>query len=143
MSAGSSRADRATEINLWHSKTGRQLFSFTTEASPGGGLAVNSVGGHVAWAGLDGTVKLRHCAKNSKRLSVAAHADRVNCLAFTPSGELLISGSEDNTVTVTDVRSNSSENAKLLRLFTDRGSNKCDRKSGIQPKGQENFYRRF
>ncbi|MEM7594171.1 MAG: DnaJ domain-containing protein [Cyanobacteria bacterium P01_A01_bin.83] len=45
--------------------------------------------------------------------SLQGHSDRVTCLALSPSGQTLISGSKDQTIKFWDLR-----NKKLMRTFT-------------------------
>lgn len=52
------------------------------------------------WDGLNG-----HLVKGTPDWAIAGHTDGVNCVAFSPNGKQIASGSRDNTVRIWDVYS--------------------------------------
>ena len=56
----------------------------------------------VASAGESGVIKLWHL-QNSTVTTLRGHTDKVNAIAFSPNGQLLVSGSDDYTVKVWDI----------------------------------------
>jgi WD40 repeat protein len=99
---------RRQEIHLWNLATGRRTLRLSAPAEVRGQeviLAWSPDGRTLAVAGLDDTptVRLLEAATGKERRRWTGHELPILCLAFSPNGRLLASGSEDTTVLVWEV----------------------------------------
>jgi WD40 repeat protein/serine/threonine protein kinase len=86
-------------VHVWETITGRELYVLTGHQSPIRSVAFNSNGGRVAAWGEDGTIKIWDA--NTGRLTAeVVHPKEVRAGAWSPDDNLLASGHEDGTVTI-------------------------------------------
>jgi len=108
---------------------------------PGGALAVafDPGGHHLAVTSLDQTIRVFDLYSHELVAELQGHADAVRCLAYSPDGIRLVSGSDDRTVRLWEVASGSSKGIAALptqakslcfspdgrRIFTANANGSC------------------
>jgi WD40 repeat protein len=94
-------------LRLWDVPTGKEILRFEDSGrihpltfSPDGRMLAG-----VVWLSRwDPVIRVWEVATGRLRFRLAGHQDTVNCLAFSPDGKLLLSGSNDGTALVWDLR---------------------------------------
>ena len=92
-------------VKLWNSTTGERILTLSEATKGIQAVAFHPKGAEFAAAGGDRTVRVYEWNGTTARLkrSTFAHDATVLCLAYSPSGETLFSGSEDKRVKAWDV----------------------------------------
>ena len=92
-------------VKLWNSTTGERIVTLSEATKGIQGVAFHPRGTEFAAAGGDRTVRVYEWNGTTARLkrSTFAHDATVLCLAYSPSGETLFTGSEDKRVKAWDV----------------------------------------
>jgi WD40 repeat protein len=97
-------ADDTDGIGLWDFATGRERLRIPEEHLTSVAISPNGrwiAGGGGKW-GEAGVVKLWDARTGELVLDLTGHADPVNCVAFSPDSQRLVSGSKDLTVRIWD-----------------------------------------
>jgi WD40 repeat protein len=101
-------------VELRNTVTGQLLRRLPIDPNPGG-LVFSPAGDLLALASGD-SVLLYDPATDTVVGAAEGHADNVTCLAFTPDGRTLVTGSSDTTLLVCSHRSSSARGPHLNRL---------------------------
>jgi WD40 repeat protein len=103
-------------VKLWDVATGETLRTFTHHKSPvnfvaiapNGSLAASGSGGStdldISWRGDDDSLRIFSLNENSVVRTLKGHLLRVSSGAFSPDGNYLISGSDDGSIKLWDIR---------------------------------------
>ena len=92
-------------ITLWDMTTGEHVWTFTHEKFHVGQAAFSPDGRYVAVGFLnDPEVRLYRIADNKEMAVFKGHAHGVACIAFSPDGTMIASGSSDKTAIVWNVK---------------------------------------
>lgn len=86
-----------------HDAASHEIVAFFETIVPVDTLAFDPSGERMAVGLRNGAVELRHVTDGELLATATAHTDRVMSLAFGPSGDLLITGSWDDTARLWDV----------------------------------------
>jgi len=106
-------------VELWNGRTGARLGLLSGNAGLPNCLAVSGDGSSLALAGNDRRVCLADLTSTEKAfVEVGTHRSYVLCLAFSPDGAALISGSEDGYVQLWDVAGRKAQLEQPLRQHT-------------------------
>lgn len=117
----------ATEIKLWHGKTGRLLGTVDTNQLKNHMAAISPNGRFMAAAAFTADVKIWEIIYSKdgsvkeviKAMQLKGHKSAVTCLSFTPNSDQMITASKDGTLKVwnINVRYHMDEDPKLVRGF--------------------------
>ncbi|CAO2834866.1 unnamed protein product [Amaranthus hypochondriacus] len=117
----------ATEIKLWHGKTGRLLGTVDTNQLKNHMAAISPNGRFLAAAAFTADVKIWEIIylkdgsvkEINKAMQLKGHKSAVTCLCFTPNSDQVITASKDGTLKVwnINVRYHMDEDPKILRGF--------------------------
>lgn len=117
----------ATEIKLWHGKTGKLLGTVDTNQLKNHMVAVSPNGRFLAAAAFTADVKIWEIIYSKdgsvkeivKAMQLKGHKSAVTCLCFAPNSDQVITVSKDGTLKVwnIDVRYHMDEDPKILRGF--------------------------
>jgi WD40 repeat protein len=87
-------------VKLWDVKTGNSL---RTLAGADNGLVALSPDGRTLALQADNNVTLWDVESGTKLMTLLGHSNRVSCIAFSPDGKILASGSKDHTIKIWNV----------------------------------------
>ncbi|KNA22284.1 hypothetical protein SOVF_035280 [Spinacia oleracea] len=117
----------ATEIKLWHGKTGKLLGTVDTNQLKTHMAAITPNGRFMAAAAFTADVKIWEIIYSkdgfvkevNKAMQLKGHKSAVTCLCFTPNSDQVITASKDGTLKVwnINVRYHMDEDPKILRGF--------------------------
>jgi WD40 repeat protein len=89
-----------TTLQMWDTKTGKQVGSLVGHENQVGGAAFTSDGRIVATASMDQTVRLWDVPSGKLRVTLRGHRGWVEYLRISPDGERVLSASQDHTVRI-------------------------------------------
>ncbi|KAL9245290.1 hypothetical protein vseg_018959 [Gypsophila vaccaria] len=117
----------ATEIKLWHGKTGKLLGTVDTNQLKNHMAALSPNGRFMAAAAFTADVKIWEVIYSKdgavkeivKAMQLKGHKSAVTCLCFAPNSEQIITASKDGTMKVwnINVRYHMDEDPKILKGF--------------------------
>jgi WD40 repeat protein len=85
-------------VHLFDLETNTKLRDLQGLVKPATTIAMTEHAAWVAAASYDGPINVWHQRRSAAVQTFAGHEDAVNCLAITPGGRLLLSGSRDRTL---------------------------------------------
>jgi WD40 repeat protein len=92
-------------IHIWDMTTGEKVWTFTHEKYHVGQAALSPDARYVAVSFLnDPDVRLYRISDGKEMVSFKGHTDAVTCIAFSPDGTMIASGSIDKTAIVWNVK---------------------------------------
>jgi WD40 repeat protein/serine/threonine protein kinase len=97
---GQRLASMGSDVQIWDSATGKELFSFKAQANAARSVTLSRDGLRIASAGWDKTVRIWDSSTGQAMCSLIGHSGVVTSMEFSPDGQRLASGSDDQTVRI-------------------------------------------
>lgn len=90
-------------LQIWDLQTGKQLFYKHTQYDKIKCLAVSPDGKYLAYGKLRGSLDIFSLASNKVITTIEAHSSWINGIAFSNDSRRLVSGSNDDNITIWDI----------------------------------------
>jgi WD40 repeat protein/serine/threonine protein kinase len=97
---GQRLASMGSDVQIWDSATGKELFSFEAQANAARSVTLSRDGLRIASAGWDKTMRIWDSSTGQAMCSLKGHSGVVTSMEFSPDGQRLASGSDDQTVRI-------------------------------------------